>query len=170
MPTPSPAILAILATFAPAFTTRTFAHAQVLVYGTLLAVGRRTVTAALRAVGLAEEQHFTTHHRVLNRAVWSPLRLSRLLLGLLVSTFLPDGVPLVVVIDETLSAALGQEDRVQGTVPRRGALTRLPRGDQSRGAVAVRDAAGAGALERATLGLPVPERARAGSRDQCHAG
>jgi len=31
MPTPSPAILAILAIFAPAFTTRTCAHAQVLV-------------------------------------------------------------------------------------------------------------------------------------------
>jgi len=60
MPTPSPAIVALLATFAPAFTAPTFAHAQVLVYGTLLAVGRRTVTAALRAVGLADERHFTT--------------------------------------------------------------------------------------------------------------
>jgi len=51
MPTPSPAILVILATFALAFTTRSFVHAQVLVYGTLLAAGWRTVTAALRAVG-----------------------------------------------------------------------------------------------------------------------
>ena len=112
MPTPSPAIVAILATFASAFTAPTFAHAQVLVYGTLLAVGRRTVTAALRAVGLAGERHFTTYHRVLNRAVWSPLTLSRLLLGLLVGTFLVPEAPLVVVIDETLSAALGQEDRL----------------------------------------------------------
>jgi len=84
VPTPSSAIVALLTTFAPAFTAPTFAHAQVLVYGTLPAVGRRTVTAALRAVGLAEERHFTTDHRLLNRAVWSPLTLSRLLLGLLV--------------------------------------------------------------------------------------
>jgi len=114
MPTPSLAILAILATFAPAFTTRTFAHAQVLVYGTLLAAGRRTVTAALRAVGLAQERHFTTYHRVLNRAVWSPLRLSRLLLGLLVTTFLSDGAPLVVVIDETLERRWGKKIAYKG--------------------------------------------------------
>jgi hypothetical protein len=30
--------------------------------------------------GLRDERHFTSYHRVLNRAVWSPLRLSRLLL------------------------------------------------------------------------------------------
>ncbi len=114
MPTPSPAIVAILATFAPAFTAPTFAHAQVLVYGTLLAVGRRTVTAALRAVGLADERHFTTYHRVLNRAVWSPLTLSRLLLGLLVGTFLAPGAPLVVVIDETLERRWGKKIAYKG--------------------------------------------------------
>ncbi len=114
MPTPSPAIVAILATFAPAFTAPTFAHAQVLVYGTLLAVGRRTVTAALRAVGLAEERHFTTYHRVLNRAVGSPLTLSRLLLGLLVGTFLAPEAPLVVVIDETLERRWGKKIAYKG--------------------------------------------------------
>jgi DDE superfamily endonuclease len=47
-----------------------------LVCGTLLTSGRRTVTAALRAVGRGEERHFTTYHRVINRAVWSPFSLS----------------------------------------------------------------------------------------------
>jgi hypothetical protein len=42
MPAASPAIIALLATFAPAFSTPTFAHALVLVYGTILAPGRRT--------------------------------------------------------------------------------------------------------------------------------
>ncbi|GAC1402043.1 MAG: hypothetical protein NVSMB65_19290 [Chloroflexota bacterium] len=114
MPSPSSAILAILATFAPAFTAPTFAHAQVLVYGTLLAVGRRTVTAALRAVGLVDERHFTTYHRVLNRAVWSPLVLSRLLLGLLVVTLLVPGAPLLVVIDETLERRWGKKIAYKG--------------------------------------------------------
>jgi len=40
----------------------------------------------------------STYHRVLNRAVWSSLRASRILLGLLVAAFVPTG-PLVVGID-----------------------------------------------------------------------
>ena len=73
MPTPSPAIIPLLATFAPAFTAPTFANACVLLYGTILTVGRRTVAGALRAVGLAHSPHFGTYHRVLNRARWSPV-------------------------------------------------------------------------------------------------
>lgn len=80
-------IARLLAAFAVAFTRPTFEHVQVLVTGTLLASGRRTVAAALRAVGLGEERHFTTYHRVLNRAVWSPLRLSRILLDLTLLVF-----------------------------------------------------------------------------------
>ena len=80
--------LSLLTPFAVAFTAPTFRHVLVLVSGTILASGRRTVTAALRAVGLGEERRFTTYHRVLNRGVWSALVLSRLLLGLLVRTFL----------------------------------------------------------------------------------
>jgi hypothetical protein len=49
MPTPSAQIIQVLDTFAPAFTKPTFRHALILLYGTLLAVGARTVTAALRA-------------------------------------------------------------------------------------------------------------------------
>jgi hypothetical protein len=36
MPTPVPALSALLAAFTPAFTSPTFAHALVLVYGVLL--------------------------------------------------------------------------------------------------------------------------------------
>ncbi len=108
MPAPSAEIIPVLQTFAPAFTAPTFAHALVLLYGTLLAVGPRTVTAALRAVGLAQHPHFGTYHRVLNRARWSPLRLSRQLLGLLVATFLPPDAPLVLLVDETLERRRGR--------------------------------------------------------------
>jgi hypothetical protein len=68
----SPESLLLLQPFAEVFTRPTFCHMRTLVYGTLLTSGRRTVAAALRAMGRGEERHFTTYHRVLNRAVWSP--------------------------------------------------------------------------------------------------
>jgi hypothetical protein len=107
----------ILSAFAMAFTGPTFAHVHVLVTGTLLASGRRTVAAALRAVGLGEERHFTTYHRVLNRAMWSPLRLSRILLQLLITAFLPPDAPLILLIDGTLERRWGREDRPQRALP-----------------------------------------------------
>jgi DDE superfamily endonuclease len=107
VPSLSDRLLSTLTVFAvaftrPAFTRPTFAHLQVLISGTLLATGRRTVTAALRAVGLDHERHFTTYHRVLNRAVWSPLPLSRILLGRLIAVLLPPDAPVVLLIDGTL--------------------------------------------------------------------
>ncbi len=79
--------LPILLHFRPVFTRPTWHKALVLVVGTILALGRRTVTAALKQMGLHDEADFTLFHKVLNRASWSCLTLSRLLLQLLVSTF-----------------------------------------------------------------------------------
>ena len=93
--------LSLLTPCAVAFTAPTFRHALVLVSGTILASGRRTVAAALRAVGLGDEHRFTTYHRVLNRGVWSALVLSRLLLDLLVRTLLAPDAPLELVVDGT---------------------------------------------------------------------
>src|SRR4051795_6144030 len=101
--------LSVLTPFAVAFTAPTFRHVQVLVAGTILASGRRTVAAALRAVGLGEERRFTTYHRVLNRGVWSALVLSRLLLDLLVRTFLAPEAPLELVVDGTLERRRGRK-------------------------------------------------------------
>jgi DDE superfamily endonuclease len=67
VPAPPPAIVPFLLPFAAAFTAPTFRHVLVLVAGTLLASGRRTVAAALRAVGLDQGRRFTRYHRVLNR-------------------------------------------------------------------------------------------------------
>ena len=80
---------------------------MLLVEGTLLTQGHRTVTAALRAVGLQEERHFNLFHHVLSRARWSPLLISRLLLLLLVQTFLPAGACVELVVDETLERRWG---------------------------------------------------------------
>src|SRR6187551_1790075 len=106
--------LSVLTPFAVAFTAPTFRHVLVLVSGTILASGRRTVAAALRAVGLGDEPQFTTYHRVLNRGVWSALVLSRLLLDLLVRTFLEPDAPLELVVDGTLERRRGRKSAFKG--------------------------------------------------------
>jgi hypothetical protein len=70
----SPESLLLLQPFTEVFTRPTFCHMRTLVYGTRLSSGRRTVAAALRAMWRGEERHFTTYHRVLNRAAWSPFQ------------------------------------------------------------------------------------------------
>lgn len=114
MPTPSPKIIHLLAIFASAFTEPTFRNALVLLYGTILAPGRRTVTAALRAMGLGNSKHFTNYHRVLNRARWSPWLLSKLLLRLIMLLCLPAGAPLILVVDETLERRRGRKIKYKG--------------------------------------------------------
>jgi len=113
MPSPSQEIIQLLAVFAQTFTVPTFTNALLLLYGTILAPGRRTV-AALRAMGLADSKHFTNYHRVLNRAQWSPWVLSKLLLALIIRLFVPEGMPLVLAIDETLERRRGPKIKYKG--------------------------------------------------------
>jgi hypothetical protein len=70
--------------------------------GAILTPGRRTVSSALRAMGLDQHKRFHRYHRVLSHASWSSLKASRVLLELLVERFVAEGDPLVVGIDETL--------------------------------------------------------------------
>jgi len=113
MPTLSCAMLHLLAPFAPLFSRRVWRHALVLVAGTILAPGKRTVCAALRATGLGQTKRWSCYHRVLNRAKWSSLGVTRVLLGLLVATFAPDG-PLVVGLDETIERRWGPQIAAKG--------------------------------------------------------
>jgi DDE superfamily endonuclease len=104
----------VLAPFAPLFSKRIWQHAQLLLVGAILAPGRRTVTSALRAMGLDREKRFHRYHRVLSRASWSSREVSRVLLGLLVEAFVPEGAPLVVGIDETLERRYGKKIAARG--------------------------------------------------------
>jgi hypothetical protein len=52
----------------PCFTAPSWEHVLVLVVGTLLAPGKRTVTSCLRMTGRAEAANFATFHQTLNRA------------------------------------------------------------------------------------------------------
>ncbi|SRR5260221_1839408 len=101
-------IVALLAPFAPLFTRPTWRHVQVL-----LAPGRRMVSSILRVVGLGQLTTFQTYHRVLNRAQWSSPGASRILFGLLMSTFSPRG-PVVMGIDETIERRRGTKIRASG--------------------------------------------------------
>ena len=85
-------IIPILAQFAPVFTAPTYQKALLLVVGTILAKGRRTVTSALRSVGHTQTADWAKYHHVLNRARWSGLQLSAQLLLLLIAAFAPVGV------------------------------------------------------------------------------
>ncbi len=111
MPTLSPEIIQVLSTFSIAFTEPAFRKAVTLLVGAILAPGRRTVTSALRSVGLSHELHFTNYHRLLNRDQWSPWVLSQLLLALLIQWLLPHAAPLLLVIDETLERRRGNRIR-----------------------------------------------------------
>jgi hypothetical protein len=105
--------LSVLQVFAPHFSNLVWQHAVVLVVGAILAPGRRTVTAILRVMGLSEECQFQAFHRVLNRAVWSSWALSRMLLRLLVATFVPSG-PVICGLDSTLERRRGKHIKAKG--------------------------------------------------------
>jgi DDE superfamily endonuclease len=109
MPPLPEAIILVLAPFTPLFSQRVWCHAQVLLLGALLAPGARTVTAALRVMGLSGERHFTNYHRVLNRATWSALRGSQILLGLLITFLVPLGATIILGADDTLERRSGRQ-------------------------------------------------------------
>jgi DDE superfamily endonuclease len=108
------AILLVLAPFAPLFAQRVWGHAQVLLLGAMLAPRARTVTAALRGMGLALARHFTTYHRVLNRATWAARQGSRLLLELLLTGFVPPGTTMVLGADDTRERRSGRKISAKG--------------------------------------------------------
>lgn len=107
--------------FSAAFTAPTWQYVLVLIAGAIPSLGRRTVAAALRVVGLDQDPRFTNYHRVLNRNRWSSLRLARCLCRLLVSTFVPDGPVVIGVkprglpdLDDTLERRWGAKIAARG--------------------------------------------------------
>lgn len=103
-----------ISAFAPLFTRKVFSHAKVLLMGSLLVVGRRTVCSALRVMGLEQEKQFHKYHRVLSKAKWSAYQAARILLGLLVDQLIPNDTPLVFGLDETLERRWGRKINARG--------------------------------------------------------
>jgi DDE superfamily endonuclease len=108
------AIILVLAPFALLFSHRVWHHAQTLLLGAMLAPRARTVTAALRVMGLSCERHFTNYHRVLNRATWSARQGGRIMLGLLVACLVPSRAPIVLGADDTVERRSGRQITAKG--------------------------------------------------------
>jgi hypothetical protein len=108
-------IMTLLIPFKPLFRQPTWLKAQILFIGAILATRKRTVTSALRVMGLSEEKHFSSYHQVLNRAVWSPQKMSETLLALLMKYLDNDeSSPLVFGIDETIERRWGSQIAKRG--------------------------------------------------------
>ena len=107
-------IITLLHPFERLFCQPTWLKAQILLLGAILTTGKRTVSAALRVMGLSDESDYAKYHQVLNRAVWSPRGASETLLRLLLYT-LDQGVkPLVFGLDETIERRWGRKIRARG--------------------------------------------------------
>src|SRR3989304_4127219 len=101
-------IMPVIGAFRQVFSERVWDWAQVLLIGSILTPHARTVVAALRVMGLSQGKQFQNFHRVLNRAHWSALTASKILLGLLVAAFWTAGAPLIIGADETLERRQGK--------------------------------------------------------------
>jgi len=105
---------AVILAFAPVFRQqRTWRHAELLLIGAILAPGKRTVASLLRIIGLSRERRFVNYHRVLNRAAWNTRAAARLLLELLIATFVPTG-SVVLGIDDTIERRRGKRISANG--------------------------------------------------------
>src|SRR3954453_22127467 len=100
--------------FAAMFTRPSWPNAVALAAGALLCLNRRTVCAALRAVDGAADKGVGRFHRFLARGAWSGLDGARILLGLLHEAFVPEGQPLVAVVDDTVERRRRAKIRQQG--------------------------------------------------------
>jgi hypothetical protein len=107
------AVQSVILSFAPLFSKCVFEHAQLLMVGAIMAPGKRTVSAVLRIMGKGLVSEFQTYHRVLNRARWSALQGSRILLGQLVQAFVPQG-PILMGVDETIERRWGGKIAARG--------------------------------------------------------
>ncbi len=77
---PPPVLAGWLAAFRGCFSAPVWSRILVLVAGAVLAPGKRTVTQALRVMGLASSPGFARYHEVLNRARWNGRAVARVLL------------------------------------------------------------------------------------------
>nr|WP_294564154.1 transposase [uncultured Rhodopila sp.] len=102
-----------MATFRPCFTAPVWNHILVLVAGAVLAPGKRTVTQALRVMGLADHPGFGRYHEALNRARWDAREVVRRLLLHLLALLWPGG-EVVIAVDDTI------ERRWRGKIKARG--------------------------------------------------
>jgi DDE superfamily endonuclease len=108
-----PAIVSLMADFRDFFTAPVWNHVLVLVTGAVLTTGKRTVSAVLRIMGLAEAADFALYHHVLSQAHWDSRIIARKLLSLILERLLPAG-PVIIGIDDTIERRWGKKIAARG--------------------------------------------------------
>jgi hypothetical protein len=112
-PTVPAILISWLAVFRPCFTAPVWSHVLVLVGGAVLAPGKRTVTQALRVMGLADRPGFGRYHEVLNRARRDARDVARRLLLHLLAVLSPAG-EVVIGLDDTIERRWGGNIKARG--------------------------------------------------------
>lgn len=100
--------------FSFAFRKDVWQKVQLLVLGAIICPGSRTVCNVLRSVGLRWERNFPKYHRVLSQDKWSAFQLSKVLLRLVVHTFVPKGASIVLGMDDTIERRWGRKITKRG--------------------------------------------------------
>ena len=119
-PDPTPPVLAgWLSPFRAYFSAPVWSRVLVLVAGAVLAPGKRTVSQALRVMGLAAGPGFARYHEVLNRAHWDGRAVARALLVLVLGAFPPAG-EVVLGVDDVPGLDPGIERRWGPKIKARG--------------------------------------------------
>jgi hypothetical protein len=108
-----PALIGWLSVFRDCFTAPVWNRVLVLVAGAVLAPGRRTVSQALRVMGLGETPRFRRYHEVLGRARWDARAVAHRLLLHVLDRLLPSG-PVVIGIDDTIERRWGAKIKARG--------------------------------------------------------
>ncbi len=108
-----PIITPLMTPFRSFFSAPGGEHVLALVTGMVLAPGKRTVSAALRVMGLGATRDFSLYHYVLNRARWNSRAIARSLLTMILDGFLPVG-PVVIGIDDTIERRWGHKIAARG--------------------------------------------------------
>jgi hypothetical protein len=112
MPTLPRPIISVLQPFSTLFSTgKTWGHVLLLLAGTILCRGGRTVCSALKTMGLSGEQTFDKYHKLLNRAKWSAHEASKILLDELAG---PESETIIIAIDEHIERRNGKNIKAKG--------------------------------------------------------
>ena len=99
--------------FAPLFSKPVFEKVKVLIVGAIVSPASRTVTNALRVMGLSGERKFLKYHRVLARDRWSSLVAGKILLNSLLKVFGTTD-EIVIGFDEHLERRRGRRITAKG--------------------------------------------------------
>ena len=99
----------VLGVFRSCFTKPTFAVFTALVAGLFAQPVSRTVCGMLTGAGLAQFWHHCRAHRFFSAARWCPRQVGLLLAELIVTSLLPAGAPITVVVDDTVFRRRGKK-------------------------------------------------------------